>query len=186
VLLEEGYAEARAIGYRHWAAALLGELGMVAMARGDRGTARRQWEESLRLSADSMNWVEVSSVQNYLAGLESREGNGAAARAGYAASIALSRPARFLFRIAQSLDGLAILAARQGQPERALRLAGASATLRETAGYQAPPAEREERDVAVVAARRALGDVASAAAWDAGRAMSLDRAMDEALEYALA
>src|SRR6185437_13842565 len=110
-LLEEGYAEARAIGYRHRAAALLGEFGMVALARGDRGAARRHWEESLRLSADSMDWAEVSSVQNYLAGLEGREGNVAAARAGYAASLALSRPARFVFRIAQSLDGLAILAA---------------------------------------------------------------------------
>jgi len=155
---------------------------MVAMAQGDLGAARRQWEGSLRLFEDSMDWVEVSSVQNYLAGLESREGNVAAARAGYAASLALSRPARFVFRIAQSLDGLAILAARQGQSERALRLAGASAALRETTGYQAPPAEREERDVAVVGARRGLGDVVAAAAWDAGRAMSLDQAVDEALE----
>ncbi|MGI8915128.1 MAG: hypothetical protein ACR2JY_15305 [Chloroflexota bacterium] len=129
-----------------------------------------------------MDWVEVSSVQNNLARLDCREGAFAAARAGFAASLALTRPARFIFRIAQSLDGLAILAVRQSQFERALRLAGASAALRDTAGYQAPPFEGEELELALTGARQALGDVAAAAAWAAGQAMSLDQAVDEALE----
>jgi hypothetical protein len=121
-------------------------------------------------------------VQNYLASLDAREGNVTAARAGYAASLRLSRPARFIFRITTSLDGLAILAAGQGQMERALRVAGASAALRQRAGYQAPAPERSELEQAVEAARRTLGDAAAAAAWTAGQALTLDQAVDEALD----
>ena len=181
-LLEQGLAEARAIGYQQWAAAMLGLLGLIAMALGEYAAARSRWQESLRLFEGARDWVELSAVQNYLASLDAREGNVAAARAGYAASLRLSRPARFIFRITTSLDGLAILAAGQGQMERALRVAGASAALRQHAGYQAPAPERSELEQAVEAARRTLGDAAAAAAWTAGQALTLDQAVDEALD----
>ncbi|MBV9355298.1 MAG: hypothetical protein JO023_07180 [Chloroflexi bacterium] len=129
-----------------------------------------------------MDWPELSAVQNYLAFLDMREGRLAEARAGFSASLALSRPARFIFRIATALDGLAILAARQGQPKRALRIAGACAALRQTAGYQGAPFVRAELEPALASARRAIGDAAAAAAWASGQAMSLDQAVDNALD----
>jgi predicted ATPase len=48
-------------------------------------------------------------------------------------------PARFVFRMAASLNGLAVNAAAQDQMARALRLASVSAALRQCAGYRAPP-----------------------------------------------
>jgi hypothetical protein len=178
---ETGLVEARAIGYRNWAAALLGNLVLVALAQGDHATARRRFDESLQLFEDSMDWPEVTAVQNYLAGLDTREGKFEAARAGYAASLGLARPARFIFRIAESLDGLAVIAARQHQPERALRIAGGSAALRQVAGYQAQPYIYAELQRALASSRRVLGDAAAGAAWAAGQAMSLDQVVDEAL-----
>jgi tetratricopeptide (TPR) repeat protein len=180
-LLEAGLAEAQAIGYRNWAAALLGNLGLIAVVRGDYELARRQFRHSLSLFENSMDWPEVTAVHNYAADLDVREGNFAAARAGYAASLALAHPAHFIFRITESLDGLAVIAARQDQPERALRVASASAGLRHIAGYQARPHEQAELERSLATARRAVGQAAAAAAWAAGQAMSLEQAVDDAL-----
>ena len=105
-----------------------------------------------------------------------------AARAGYAASLALAYPARFIYRIAQALDGLAVIAAVQDHPEQALRIAGASAALRQVAGYRAPRHEHAELERALVVARHALGDTVAEAVWAAGEAMDLDQAVDEAVE----
>jgi len=127
------------------------------------------------------DWVELSAVQNYLASLDAREGNLAAARAGYVASLSITRPARFVFRIATSLNGLAVIAAAERQMARALRLAGAGAALRQRAGYLAPPHERLDLEQAVEAARSTLGDADAEANWAAGQSLTLDQAVDEAL-----
>jgi hypothetical protein len=85
-------AEAQAIGFQHWAAAILGVLGLIAMAHEEYATARGRCQQSLRLFEVAPDWVELSGVQNYLAGLDAREGNLEAARAGYAASLSITRP----------------------------------------------------------------------------------------------
>ncbi|MGH2615017.1 MAG: ATP-binding protein, partial [Thermomicrobiales bacterium] len=75
-------------------------------------------------------------------------------------------------RIASCLTGLGIVAALAGQGERAARLCGAAEALRETIG--APiPRYRGQFERAIGAARTALGEQAFAAAWAAGRALSL-------------
>ena len=74
------------------------------------------------------------------------------------------------------LDNLAVEAGIEGDHLRALRLAGASEAIKEAAGAQAPPQfldlpdPREE-------ARGTLGDAAIAAAWNEGRAMTLEQAV---------
>ena len=74
-------------------------------------------------------------------------------------------------------DELAILAARQARPERALRLFGAAEALSETAGRLPVAGWRAERDRQLAAARQALAEEAGAAAWAAGRAMTLEQAV---------
>ena len=59
---------------------------------------------------------------------------------------------------------------------------GAASALRESIGSPWSPAEQEEIDQQVAAVREALGEAAFAAAWDAGRAMT----WEQAVEYALA
>jgi len=70
----------------------------------------------------------------------------------------------------------------QSQSSRAARLGGAASALRESIGSPRSPAEQEEIDQQVAAVREALGEAAFAAAWDAGRAMT----WEQAVEYALA
>ena len=60
--------------------------------------------------------------------------------------------------MADALDGVASVAAARGQAERAARLHGAAATLRERLGAQVAPWERPAHEREVAAVRAALGD----------------------------
>ena len=63
---------------------------------------------------------------------------------------------------------------------------GAASALRDAIGSSLPPDEREEYDRQVVFARQALGDETFSAAWTQGRAMTLEQAIQFALEEGLA
>jgi hypothetical protein len=78
------------------------------------------------------------------------------------------------------LEDMAELVQAQQPAERAVRLLGAAAALRERMGLLRPPVERPEYDQRVSELRRTLGETAFAAAWSAGQAMSLEEAVTEA------
>jgi predicted ATPase/DNA-binding CsgD family transcriptional regulator/DNA-binding XRE family transcriptional regulator len=81
--------------------------------------------------------------------------------------------------LAHVLEGLAGIAATW-QPERAARLLGAAAALREASGLPVEPAYLASHERAAAATRAALGDAAFAAACSAGAGLSLERALAEA------
>jgi hypothetical protein len=91
---------------------------------------------------------------------------------------------RFGFRVetVACLEGLARVAAMQGQPERAARLLGASAALRQEMGTPLQAIIQADHDHAENAACAALGDDALGAAWSEGNAMSFEEALANALE----
>ena len=62
------------------------------------------------------------------------------------------------------------------------RLAGAAEALRETIGSPLAPAEREDLDRSVAKARAALADEVAAAAFGAGRALTLEQAVNLVLD----
>jgi hypothetical protein len=80
---------------------------------------------------------------------------------------------------AVAMKGLAILAIREGDPERGVRLAAAAARANEVAGYEAPPSIVGLDDplelVKDTLSQERIDDL-----WREGRAMSFD----EALAYA--
>ncbi len=76
------------------------------------------------------------------------------------------------------MEGLARVASRA---EQAARLFGAAAALRDAIGAPLPPSDQTDVDRGVAAARGAMGDEAFQAAWEQGRSMSLDQAVEEAL-----
>jgi tetratricopeptide (TPR) repeat protein len=84
-----------------------------------------------------------------------------------------------------ALDGLAGLAAGQGQPEKALRLAGASETLRESAGIRLPPVWQARMERLLEPAREMLDEAGCSATWAEGQAMNLERAVAFALDERL-
>jgi hypothetical protein len=96
-------------------------------------------------------------------------------------SLELARRFRSTFDVVICLVGMARVAAMQGQPERAARLLGASAALREEIGAPLSPIARVDHDHASNAARAALGEDAFATALAAGHATPLEEAIADAL-----
>ena len=86
--------------------------------------------------------------------------------------------------IAECLGGLARAVCARAEYGRSARLFGAAEALEETLGSGSAEwfADQTGDDRLVASARAALGDAAFAAAWGAGRSMTLE----QAVEYALA
>jgi DNA-binding CsgD family transcriptional regulator len=80
-----------------------------------------------------------------------------------------------------ALDGLARLAVAEGQPHRALRLAGAARTAHERVGSSAGPAYDEYVRRGLAPARRQLGEAAAERAYQRGRAVGLPEAIADGL-----
>jgi tetratricopeptide (TPR) repeat protein len=80
--------------------------------------------------------------------------------------------------------GLGNTAAEKRLAERAARLLGAVEALREAIGRPRSPGDCAGEERPVAAARAALGEEAFAAAWAAGRALTIEQAVAEAMEEA--
>lgn len=83
--------------------------------------------------------------------------------------------------IAWCLAGLGSVAALDEEPERAARLWGAAEKQRQTIGCRPAPGARATYERAMAAARTQLGEQSFAAAWERGRALTLEQAIAEAL-----
>jgi DNA-binding NarL/FixJ family response regulator len=123
----------------------------------------------------------VRSLAN-LGAVAHARGERAAARSLLTQSIELGRGVAGQDSLAELLERQAIVAVAEAQPERALRLAGAGAALRATAGTALSADRHAALDGRLAAAREALHEESAAWAWTQGRAMTLE----QALEYALA
>jgi non-specific serine/threonine protein kinase len=84
--------------------------------------------------------------------------------------------------IAESLEGLAWVAASTGRLERASRLLGAADALWEELGNALLPTQQLHHDACEAAARAGLGEARYRAAWDEGRALGRGREVAAAVE----
>ncbi len=99
----------------------------------------------------------------------------------YREGLALSREMPLLTNIATGLEGLAAVAAMVGLPVRAARLWGAAEALREATGEGRSAFFQRAYDRALAAARRQVSEADWATAWAAGRALTTEQAVAEAL-----
>ena len=101
-----------------------------------------------------------------------------------AQGLALSQTLGDQARIAWCLAGLGSVAALDEAPERAARLWGAAERLRAALECRSAPAARATYERALATARAQLGDAAFAAAWERGRALTVEQAIAEAVDDA--
>ena len=106
-----------------------------------------------------------------------QRGDLVAARRCFAESLTLCKELGNQRPVADSLEGLAAVAGGQRLPERACRLFGAAAALRETGGWPLAPVYQNEYERQVAAVRATLGEEAFAAAWAEGQAMTPEEAV---------
>lgn len=79
-----------------------------------------------------------------------------------------------------NLEGLASVAATQGELRRAAQLWGAAEALRESIDVPRLPVDHSGYALAVAAARAQLGEEAFVLAWQEGWKMELEQVVDEA------
>jgi predicted ATPase/class 3 adenylate cyclase len=159
-------------------------LGRIAYVQGDLVRALRLFEESLALFRDLDYRDGVAQVLLDLARVARVQGDHNVAAERFAESLVLCREVENARDTVYCLAGLASIAAASGQPERAARLFGVAEALRESAGILLPPVQRADYEHDVTAARAQLNEATFAAAWAAGRALSVEQAIAEALRVA--
>ena len=181
---ERSLALVRESGDRAGVARTLNNLGHAAWHMRELAAARGWLAESLALWREVGNAFEVGNVL-WSVGLVARdEGDRAAAWAAYAEGIATLGPVGEHRLRAMMLDGLASLIVANGEATRAVRLMAAADAWRKSTGYFDPLPfvyRRDFYDGLAAAVRGALNEAAFEAAWAAGRALSLEAALGEAL-----
>jgi predicted ATPase/transcriptional regulator with XRE-family HTH domain/Tfp pilus assembly protein PilF len=175
--LAESLALARQIKDDQGIASALLNLGLVAQRQGDNARAVALLEESLDLSAEIGNKDNVATCLSYLALLAEGRGEYRHAALFYEESLLAFTELGRREGVAASLEGLAAVALGEGQPERAARLLGAATALRETIGAPLPPAARPSYERTRSGITAQLDPATFAAAWAAGRTMSLPEAV---------
>jgi len=177
-LSEQALAVARESGSTFGSGLAVCSLADALRAQGDLERARTLLEESQTSLRRKRHPLRVANaLANTLARLGSIEcemGRDARASELYKESLELARRYGFTYDAVICLEGMARVAAVQGRPERAARLLGASAAIREGRGAPLSPIVRADHDHASNAARDALGEEAFTAAWAAGHAMSFE------------
>jgi hypothetical protein len=180
--LHESLAIARGFGERHQTAFALEVLGDLESAENPKD-ALSYLTESQTLYREQGDLMGGASIELFLGRLHWLNGRAAPAQDHFRACLRLSRDWSWLVRITQSIEGLALVALDRGQPERALRLAGSGARLRQLANQSPLPSDLAvELRHRLESARGPLGNATADAIWAEGQAMTLEQAVAYALE----
>jgi hypothetical protein len=183
-LLEESVAIKRKLGNWVGLAITLNNLGMLADEAGNKDGAIAYMEETLAIERKLGNPTGIADSLGNLAGLIAPIGDVARAAALDAEALEMRRDLGDRLSMAHSLDSIAATAARAGFAEAGARLFGAAERLREELGAPIPATERTRYEAGLAMSRSAIGNEVFERAWAAGRALSLDDAVSEALVIA--
>jgi adenylate cyclase len=166
-----------------WAIAVsLNNLGYLALEQGDYDSARTQLEVALTLQREVGDRSMMADALNNLGNVARDQHDYLAARELYVEGLTINRDLGNKWGIAYLLEDTGGLAALQGQTERALRLVGAATALREAINAPLPSAEQTKLERMLEPVRQSLGEAAAAALTAEGKALSMEQAIDEALQ----
>jgi predicted ATPase/DNA-binding winged helix-turn-helix (wHTH) protein len=179
------YAECLSIfqelGDRTGEAWSMNSLGDVARDQGDGAAAQALYEQGLEIFRELDDRWGIAGTLADLGSLAREQENYAVAHSMYRESIRLFQELNHKRGIARLLEYFACSAAAQCEAERSLRLAGAAAALRQNIGAPLTPAEQAKLEASLHPARQALSNTAGATVWLEGRALPVERAIEEAL-----
>jgi non-specific serine/threonine protein kinase len=168
-----------------------GTVWVLAFALLNRGEVER-WQHDDHRAAESYTgsvtlareagdeWLLSMALHN-LAHVRQHQRERKQAAALFQESLRLSREHGIRVGIAYGLAGLGGVEAERGEPVRAARLLGAAAELFRTVSQKMQSVDQVEFERSVAAVRARMDEAGFAAAWAAGRAMSLDQAVADAL-----
>src|SRR5712692_3407733 len=173
-LAEEVLARASETGITSAEALALALQGEITLAQGETTTARLLIEQSHTLWQEVENQGMLAWTLSLLGKVLAAGGDHTAARTAYEESLLRGLA---VVEIAPTLEGLAVVAAAQGETTWAVRLLAAAAALRDSLGAPLPPVYGADYERCVAAARAKLGEQAFAVMWAEGQSMTWEQAL---------
>jgi predicted ATPase/class 3 adenylate cyclase len=173
---EEALSLYRELGIHRGVADCLWLMAIVARLEGDVAEARARVEESLRIHRDVGDEFGITDALHVLGRIALDQRDLETAKASFLEALENDEHVGNRTGMGIVLDNLAAAASMEGRHLAAVRLAGASESIKEAAGGHAPPPFIDLPDPRTVA-RDALSDEAIDAAWQEGQAMTLDQAL---------
>jgi predicted ATPase/DNA-binding SARP family transcriptional activator/DNA-binding CsgD family transcriptional regulator len=180
-LLEETVALQRGIEDEANLGRTIQMLGLAATARHDFERAAQLHEECLTLARKHGDQLGIILALGMGAFAFLGQGDHRQTRELFKEGLELSQRLGAKHAIVFYLHAAAALASTQGQPVRSARLWGAGEALMREIGTGLAPVERYHYWPYIASARTQLGEAAWQAAWDEGRGMT----SEQAVEYAL-
>jgi non-specific serine/threonine protein kinase len=180
-LCEEAASLARAVGDEVALCYALTRLQRIALRQGDLLAARRLVEEALALARRMGDRASVAGSLEMNGQLAIAEGHYDEARRALREGLLMRQDQGNRPYLAELLEGFSALAAAEMAPERAIQLAAAGTDIREAIGERLTAMRQAMVDKWLVPLREALGDAEFRSAWEAGRAMSTEQAVELAL-----
>jgi predicted ATPase/DNA-binding NarL/FixJ family response regulator len=161
-------------------------LGIAAYIEGDYATSRGYYERSLAIRREIGYQEGIGILLGLLGIVAVRERELARAHALFSEALSTMRGLLSDWGMSVNVAMFAGLAGAQGQLVEAVRLAGASASLREA--WQTPliPLIESVVDEVLARARQRLDPATYAAAWAEGQSMSLDESLAAAVAVEIA
>ena len=182
VLWEEARRIAQAAHFGYYLPYAVTNLAVVAISQGDFDRAAALTEEAFGLfQRKDDHWGTqgcFSNLSRFARLRGDRDRTAEFARESLSMAWALGSR----ISIVDGLRYLAWVARVDGQHERAACLRGATAALHEQTGRRTSPWVREEAEAELALLRDTLGESAFEAAWEEGRALTIDQAVRYALE----
>lgn len=161
---------------------VLHNLGVVAEEQGELAEARRHFEDSVAMRRALGDTAGLALSLAKLGEVLARIGDASTAHRLLSESLTLQRELGDRAGMAFVLERVGLAASLRGLPAEALRMAAAAEMLREAIGAPLGPSARTGHDGWLSTTRAALSSAAATAAWEAGRALSLEQAFAEAMQ----
>ncbi len=160
----------------------LNQSGDIAREEGEVAKAHELYERALSAFREARDQWGIARSLTDLAQIACDERDHVTAHAAYREALALFVNLGHKRGIARALEGFACSALAQRDPARALAIAGAAANLRQCVGAPLMPAEQSKLGEKLQAGWTSINEADSKAAYARGWAMSLDNAIQYALE----
>ena len=180
---EEELMLRRELGDQRGAGVALSNLGELARDAGDPVGARAYYSEALAALHSAGDRGGFAWVLAELGLLELQAGD-ITGGTQIAEALQVFNDLRNQWGVAMAIDRLALLAEKTGQSCLAARLFGAADGLRDAIGAARQTTDRSWYEQTVLAVRMALGDEAFDAAWNAGRCLTQEDVIAEAIVVA--
>jgi tetratricopeptide (TPR) repeat protein len=175
VLYSESLAACRASGDQAGILLALNNLGNVARDQADYGGAQALFAESLVIGRATGDTQGIALALASMGTLAWDQEDYPVATPLLQEGLRLHHERGNTPGMIHCLETLGKVAAAQGNTDRAARLWGAAAALREGAGAPLPPIARTDHERSVAAAREAAGGKRFDAAWAAGCGVSIEQ-----------